>query len=213
MDAAADDRLRSAALVGVALAALAVGGWWWRAAAPAATAQPAPTPTVRPDEIGPGSGTPSGVPDVRRTVQLDSETSVIAREGETSSVWIDPETGRITDLDGPADEFVSQGDPADGLPGFSATIWRERATLTPGKSVIREASGDGGRYLLQYRCTRPGGMLVVVTGARLTGPSRIDCDGALNMADVDAIGGPIRVSLSTAGEEPVDVEAQFVELS
>ncbi|MBQ0903550.1 hypothetical protein [Micromonospora sp. U21] len=211
MDAGPDDRLRSAALVVVAVAALAVGRWWWRAADPAPTVQPAPTPTVRLDEIGP-NGTPSGAPDVRRTVRVDTRTGEIVREGESSTVQIDPETGMNTDVDGPPGEFLYQGDPTDGLPRFSETIWQERATLTPGKSVIRQSTDDGGRYLLQYRCTRPGAMLLVVTGARLTGPSGIDCDGTVSTAEVNPIGGPIRVSLSTAGEEPVDAEAQLVAL-
>ncbi|SIN24728.1 hypothetical protein [Micromonospora cremea] len=212
MDAGADDRLRSAALVGVALAALAVGGWWWLAAAPAPTAQPAPTPTVRLDEIGP-NGTPAGAPDVRRTVQVDTRSGEIVREGESSTVRIDPETGMITDVEGTPGDFFYQGDPSGGLPLFKETIWRERSELTPGKSVIRQSAAvDGGRYLLQYRCTRPGAMLLVVTGARLTEPSQIDCDGTVGTAELNAIGGPIRVSLSTAGEEPVDAEAQFVEL-
>ncbi|PWR05267.1 hypothetical protein DKT68_27850 [Micromonospora acroterricola] len=211
MDAAADDRLRSAALVGVALAALAVGGWWWRAADPAPTGQAAPTPT-HDDETGAAGATLPVAPEVRRTVQLDTETGEVVRAKEGLTLWIDPETGTITDFDGPAGELSFQAGPAGELPRFSETIWRERATLTPGESVIRQSADDGGRYLLQYRCTRPGAMLLVVTGARLTGPSRIDCDGTVGTAEVNAIGGPIRVSLSTAGEEPVDAEAQFVAL-
>ncbi|MEV4659016.1 hypothetical protein [Micromonospora sp. NPDC049301] len=212
MDAAADDRLRAVALVGVALAALAVGGWWWRAAAPAPTARPAPTPTARLDEVGPGDGTPSGVPDVRRTVRLETETGEAVRAGETSTVWIDPETGMVTDLDGPAGEFLYQPDPSGGLPLFTETIWREQRELTPGQGVTRQSTDDGARYLLQYRCTRPGTLVVTSTGAEIAGPPRIDCDGTTASADVLPGGGPFRVSLSAVGDKSIDVQAQLVAL-
>ncbi|RLP92767.1 hypothetical protein [Micromonospora sp. CV4] len=207
MDAAPDDRLRSAALVGVALAALAVGGWWWRAAAPAVTAQPVPTPTARVDDGG-----PDGTPDVRRTVQLDTGSGEIVRAGESSAVRVDPETGMVVDIEGPPGEFFYQGDAAGGLPRFSETIWREQRELAPGQGVIRQSNDDGSRYLLQYRCTRPGTMAVTSTGAEIAGPPRIDCDGSITTAEVLPGGGPFRVSLSAVGDQPIDVEVQLVAL-
>ncbi|GAB3951429.1 hypothetical protein [Micromonospora vulcania] len=217
MEMAADDRLRSAVLVGVTLTALAVGGWWWRAEAPTTagsarqpTAEPAVTPTVstaldRALVVTSDSGF---------TARVDGETGEIIRlEGDQVVSIVDPATGLTRGVIEAPDEPSSRADPSSELSAFSATIWRERTTLTPGESVIRQSAGEAGnRYLLQVRCTHPGTMLLVVTGARTTGPSRIDCDGRVETAEVTPIGGPIRVSLSTTGTRPVDAEAQLVEL-
>ncbi|MFF4878478.1 hypothetical protein [Micromonospora sp. NPDC000668] len=214
MDSEADDRLRSAVLAGVALAALAVGGWWWRAAAPAPTAGPAtaaptagPTVSTALDRV-----LASGVPGEGVTALVDPETGEATEVRRAPGVSIDPETGWITDIDGDSGEFFFQGDASGGLPRFSETIWRERATLTPGQPVTRQSADDGARYLLQYRCTGPGAMLLVITGAQIAGSPRVDCDGTVSVSEVDATGGLIRVSLSTAGEQPVEVEAQLAAL-
>ncbi|MEU5913413.1 hypothetical protein [Micromonospora sp. NPDC047527] len=213
MDAEVGHRLRSAVLAGVVVAALVVGGWWWRAAAPHPTEGSARPSTAEPSEQPTVSTAlervlASGAPDGPVRVRIDPETGEVSEVQTRPRVVIDPATGMITDVEGtPGDSFRS-GD----LPMFKATIWRERKELTSGRGVTRQSADDGVRHLLQYRCTRPGTLVVAVTGADMTGPSRIDCDGTIATAEVFPTGGPIRVSLSTAGERPIDVQAQLVAL-
>ncbi|MGQ5259283.1 hypothetical protein ACTWLT_00850 [Micromonospora sp. ZYX-F-536] len=209
MDAAADDRLRSAVLAGVTLAALAVGGWWWRTAAPAPVAGPVGPPTAEPSvstELERVMAT--AVPGERVTVRVDPETGEGFRVQSAPRAMIDPTTGMITDIDGDPGLLFSEGD----LPSFRETIWREQRELVPGQGMTRQSTDDGARYLLQYRCTRPGAMAVTSTGAEIAGPPRIDCDGMIASAEVLPGGGPFRVSLSAVGDRPVDVEAQLVAL-
>lgn len=198
----ADDRLRSAVLAGVAVAALAVGGWWWRAAAPettAGSARPEATPST-----GPSVSTAlerlvaAGVPEERVTFRVDPESGE-AVEVERRPA-IDPQSSRT---------LGSEDAPGD-LPVFLSTIWREQRELAPGEDVTRQASNDGSHYVLQYRCTRPGTLAVAGTGAEIAGPARIDCDGAVATADVLPGNGPFRVSLSAVSDQPIDVEAQLV---
>lgn len=210
MDTTADDRLRSAALVGAAVAVLAVGGWWWQAAAPAPTARSAaPSETV--PSVGPSVSTPleralfGWVPGERMTVRVDDSGEMVSIPDGVRTE-IDPETGTIVNIDGDLAAFFFEGD----LPSFRDTVWQERAALAPGQGVVRQASGDSGRHLLQYRCTRPGAMRVSVSGAGLAGPSQIDCDGTVASAEVLAHGRPFRVSLSATGEREIDVQAQLV---
>ncbi|MFG3557899.1 hypothetical protein ACGGAQ_26320 [Micromonospora sp. NPDC047557] len=204
MDAATDDRLRSAVLAGVTLAALAVGGWWWRAAAPAPVGVPSAEPSVS-TELE--RFLANGVPEGRVTLQVNPETGEAVRV-EGRPPLVDPETGTVIDLGD--DQGVLS--PGSDLPSFRATIWREQRELTPGQGVTRQSSDDGSRFLLQYRCTRPGTMAVTSTGAEIVGPPRIDCDGTVASAEVLPGGGPFRVSLSAVGDKPIDVEAQLVAL-
>lgn len=204
----ADGRLRSAVLVGVALAALTVGGWWWRAAAPAPMAGSAGPPTAAPSVSTELERViASARPDERVTVRVDSETGDVV-DFERRPSLIDPATGALTGVDG--DEGVLS--PGSDLPSFRETVWREDRELTPGQGLTRQASDDGTRYLLQYRCTRPGAMAVTGTGAEIVGPPRVDCDGSVASAEVLPGGGPFRVSLSAVGNQPIDVEAQLVAL-
>ncbi|NYH43796.1 hypothetical protein HNR22_003523 [Micromonospora jinlongensis] len=209
MDTTADDRLRSAVLVGAAVAVLAVGGWWWQAAAPASTARSA-APAIVPS-AGPSVSTAleralvTAVPGERLMMRVDASGEVVSiPEGVRPE--FDPETGMIVDIHGDPAALSFEGE----LPSFRDTVWQERAALAPGQSVVRQAPGDSGRHLLQYRCTRPGTMLVSVSGAGLAGPSRIACDGTIANAEVLAHGRPFRVSLSTAVEREIDVQAQLV---
>ncbi|MFG1881227.1 hypothetical protein [Micromonospora sp. NPDC049102] len=208
MDAAVDDRLRSAVLVGVALAALALGGWWWRAAAPAPVAGPVGRPVVAPsvstelERI-----VASGVPEERVTVWVDPQTGEAVRVGGDRGRVI--ELGTDASADNGAEGVLV---PGSDLPSFRDTIWREQRELAPGEERTRQASDDGARYLLQYRCTRPGTLAVTSTGAEIVGPPRIDCDGTLASAQVLPGGGPFRVSLSAVGDRPIDVQAQLVAL-
>ncbi|WP_410814616.1 hypothetical protein [Micromonospora sp. 067-2] len=201
----ADDRLRSAVLVGVTLAVVAVGGWWWWAAAPVPTAGSAGPPTAEPSVSTETEGAlASGVPDARVMMRLDDVT------GDAVRAVVDPATGAITDIQGDPSMLFPAGD----LPLFHQTIWREQRELTPGQGVTRQSTSanDGARYLLQYRCTRPGTLAVTSTGAEITGPPRIDCDGTIASAEVMPGSGPFRVSLSAIGGQPIDVQAQLVAL-
>ncbi|MFF5178798.1 hypothetical protein ACFY2Q_12335 [Micromonospora sp. NPDC000316] len=212
MDAAEGYRLRSAVLAGVAVAALAVGGWWWQAAAPTvgsarpSTAEPSGEPTL---STAMERVLAAGVPDGRPvTVRVDPETGEVNEVRSRSRVVIDPATGAVVDVEGPPGDGFTTGD----LPLFKETVWRVRRELSPGVAVTRRSADDGGRHLLQFRCTRPGSLAVAVTGARVAGPSHVDCDGTIATAEVVSAGGSIRVSLLSTGAQPIDVQAQLVTL-
>ncbi|MGC4836427.1 hypothetical protein ACLQ3D_18205 [Micromonospora vinacea] len=213
MDVTADDRLRSVVLFGAAVAVLVAGGWWWRAAAPASTAGTAVPSAAAVPSVGPSISTPmerllaEEEPDERVTVRMDPNTGEVLRVRKDSHVVLDPATGSITDIEGdPAVLF-----PAGELPSFQMTIWREERELAPGQDVTRQASDDGSRYLLQYRCTRPGTLAVTSDEAKINGQPRIDCDGTVANAEVLPGGGPFRVSLS-AVDRPIVIQAQLVAL-
>ncbi|MGW5556280.1 hypothetical protein ACWER9_03525 [Micromonospora sp. NPDC003944] len=212
MDATEDDRLRSVVLFVAAAAVLVVGGWWWRSAAPASTAGTAASPTATPSAER-SVGTPlerlilDDEPEERITARMDPATGEVVRVQSSPWAVIDPETGSITDIEGDPEALFPSGD----LPPFHETIWREQRELAPGEGLTRQASNDGARYLLQYRCTRPGTLAVTSTGAEIVGQPRIDCDGAIANAEVLPGSGPFRVSLS-AVDRPVDIEAQLVAL-
>jgi hypothetical protein len=209
MDGVANDRVPSAVLVVVALAALAVGGWWWRAAAPAPVAGRAGPPAVTPSVSSELERLVAGAaPQERVTIRVDPQRGETVRVGGDPHVVIDRETGAITGLEDGVGVLV----PGSDLPLFRETIWREQRQLMPGEDRTRQASDDGSRYLLQYRCTRPGTLAVTSIGAEIGGPPRIDCDGALASAVVLPVGGPFRVSLSAVGDGPIDVQAQLVVL-
>ncbi|WP_328651886.1 hypothetical protein OG598_28905 [Micromonospora sp. NBC_00330] len=212
MDATSDDRLRSVVLFGAAAAVLVVGGWWWHSAAPASTAGTG-VPSAAVPSVGPSVSTPlerllaAEEPDERMTVRMDPNTGEVLRVRTGSHVVLDPATGSITDIEGDPAVLFPSGD----LPSFQRTIWREERELPPGQEVTRQASDDGSRYLLQYRCTRPGTMAVTSDEAKINGQPRIDCDGTVANAEVLAGGGPFRVSLS-AVDRPIVIQAQLVAL-
>ncbi|WP_422737248.1 hypothetical protein ACN263_28140 [Micromonospora sp. WMMD729] len=209
MDRAADDRARSVVLIGTALAALAVGGWWWHAAAPAPVAGPVSPPASTPSVSTELDRVLARLePEARVTVRIDSETGEAVRVDSDPRTATDPERGAVADLDADVGVLV----PGSDLPSFRGTIWREERELAPGEERTRQASDDGSRFLLQYRCTRPGALAVTSTGAEIAGPPRIDCDGTLASARVLPGGGPFRVSLSAVGDQPIDVAAQLVAL-
>lgn len=138
---------------------------------------------------------------------MDPKTGAVIRVESRPWAVVDPATGSISDIEGdPAVLF-----PAGDLPPFNETIWREERELAPGQGLTRQAGNDGARYLLQYRCTRPGTMAVTSTGAEIVGRPRIDCDGTIATAEVLPGGGPFRVSL-TAVDRPIDIQAQLVAL-
>ncbi|RAO60170.1 hypothetical protein [Micromonospora saelicesensis] len=213
MDATADDRLRSVVLFGAAVAVLVVGGWWWRAAAPASTAGTAVPSAAAVPSVGPSVSTPmerllaAEEPDERLTVRMDPNTGEVLRVRSGPRLVIDPATGSISDIEGDPRALFSAGD----LPVFQETIWREQRDLAAGQEVTRQAGNHGARYLLQYRCTRPGTMAVTSDEAKINGPARIDCDGTIANAEVLPGAGPFQVSLSAA-DRPIDIQAQLVAL-
>ncbi|MEV4543013.1 hypothetical protein [Micromonospora echinaurantiaca] len=203
MDAEADgrppsgagDRLRAGVLAGLAVAALIAGGSWWRANAPV-TGPPSTAPTATPASPAP-----------RFEVVGDPERSVTFR--------VDPVTGAAMRMDpqpgaGAVEPFRRYDD--DGwLDRPGELIWRERTTLTQERPVTRQtATGYGARHVLQFRCTGPGELRVSVLGARAGDPLTSGCDGSLVTTQAISRGGPLRVTLSTAGAEPVRVEARLV---
>ncbi|MEH1165719.1 hypothetical protein V6V47_10070 [Micromonospora sp. CPCC 205539] len=217
MEMAADHRLRSTVLAGAAVAALVVGGWWWRAEAPVSTRPPTAEPSVGPPvstelERAMARSLAEASPDARVTVRMDAGTGEITEVQGSPGVSIDPATGMLTSVDGAPGELFFEPDPTGGLPVFNQTVWRERARLTPTHGVTRQAAANGSRYLLQYRCTRPGAMFVDVIGAEFAGPTRIRCDGTIAAAEVRTVGPPVVVTLSTGDTETIDAEAQLVAL-
>ncbi|MGK5743194.1 hypothetical protein [Micromonospora sp. URMC 103] len=207
----AGDRLRGGVLIGAAVLALAVGGSWWRAHAPAIGPVPA-SGAARAGGAGSGEGGAVDRPGPEVRVQVDAETGEVLRVDGRPEVSIDPATGMVTDVGGAPGELFYRPDPDGGLPRFTMTIWRVDETLVPGSPVVRQATDAGGRYLLQYRCVRPGTLRVRVTGAQIDAPTRVDCDGSVTTARVAPTSGPLRVSLSAVGNGPIVAQAQLVEL-
>ncbi|MGC4850301.1 hypothetical protein ACLQ3F_23975 [Micromonospora sp. DT15] len=212
MDVTADDRLRSVVLFGAAAAALAVGGWWWHSAAPSSTPAAAVPPTAAPSAERSVS-TPlerliaAEEPEERITARMDPDTGAVIRVESSPHAVIDPATGSIVDIEGDPALLFPSGD----LPPFNETVWREQREIAAGQEVTRQANDSGARYLLQYRCTRPGTLALTSDEAKINGQLRIDCDGTIANAEVLPFGGPFRLSLS-AGDRPIDIQAQLVVL-
>ncbi|MFG1840912.1 hypothetical protein [Micromonospora sp. NPDC049175] len=209
MGTTVDERLRSAVLFGATVAVLVGGGWWWRSAAPSPVTR-LPGAAVTPI-AGPGVSSSLARVLVRGdevTARVDGETGAVDRAVNVPRAVIDPGSGEILDIEGDPSWLFFLG----GLPSFRETIWREQKTLVPGQRVVRQGGGGDSRYLLQYRCTRPGTLMVTVFDAELDGPSEIDCDGTTTGAQLFSHGRPFRVSLSTVGVREIDVEAQLVGL-
>ncbi|MCM0678456.1 hypothetical protein NCC78_27830 [Micromonospora phytophila] len=201
VDRAAGDRLRAGVLFGSALVALVAGGLWWQTSAPVTGPLPAATPS-------PQSETRF------RSVPEGSEDGVIFR--------VDPETGAAFRVDvdrGGADprrlmeQMLDEEASSGRLDSFPDTVWTQRADLAPERGVVRQAAAEAGaRHLLQYRCTGPGELLVVIDGARAADPFTSACDGSVTSTEVTAAGGSFQVALSTANAGPLRVEAQLVAL-
>ncbi|MEW2430603.1 hypothetical protein AB0877_21565 [Micromonospora sp. NPDC047644] len=208
MDATANDRLRSVVLFGAAAAALVVGGWWWHSAAPSSTPGTVGAPSVERSVSTPLERLIAAEePEERITARMDPDTGAVIRVESSPWAVVDPETGSISDIEGDPEVLFPSGD----LPPFNETVWREQRGLAPGEAVTRQAGDDGVRYLLQYRCTRPGAMAVTSDQAKINGQLRIDCDGTIANAEVLPLGGPFRLSL-TAVDRPIDIQAQLVAL-
>jgi hypothetical protein len=217
----ADDRLRTAVLVVVGLAALVGGGWWWQAEAP---------------RTGPVTATPSAGPGAGARLDAPPEAHVrfVVPEGSgrPTSFWLvdpssgaafrtDPTTGTTTvrmDVDVPEprrllDRLLDERARGGTLDSYPDPVWTARAVLSRAEGLVRQASAESGvRHLLQYRCVGPGRLLIVIDGARAADPITSACDGSVTSTEVIGRGGPFRVSLSSANAERLRVEAQLVAL-
>ncbi|SCL60838.1 hypothetical protein [Micromonospora peucetia] len=213
----ADDRLRTAVLAMVGLAALVGGGWWWQAEAP---------------RTGPVATVPSAAPEVGARLGAPPEARVrfVVPEGSGRPVsfWVDPSSGAAyrtdpntgatvrTDVDvreprrllaGLLDERAR----TRRLDSYPDPVWTAQAVLSPPQGLVRHAAAEGGaRHLLQYRCVGPGELLIVIDGARAADPITSACDGSVHSTEVVGRGGPFQVSLSSANAERLRVEAQLV---
>jgi hypothetical protein len=179
-------RIGAVVLAVVTLVVLVTGGWWWRVNEPA---------------TGRVVGTPSGAAETDRPAASDPFT---VDAGSGIAYRTDPDTGRVTYVGPPATDGTA-------LNSFPNTVWRERSVLTPDEGIVRQARAEeGDRHLLQFSCTGPGELLVVVDGARAADPFTAGCNGSTTSTEVTGAGGPFQVSLSTVGAEPLRVEAQLV---
>ncbi|MEU4644233.1 hypothetical protein [Micromonospora sp. NPDC023814] len=216
--AAAGDRLRAAVLAGSALTALVAGGWWWQAGAPAT----GPVAGAPPPSAQSRSGYVPGSSDaiVSSRVALDGQevVSVWSLPGDRdggATFRVDPRTGAAFRVDSGGRAGVRVDPEPRRLGRLPNTIWRERATLgRENGRVVKQAAGEAAtRFLLEYRCTGPGELLVVLERIRAAVPfPTVGCDGSVVSIELTAVGGPFRVSLSTADAEPLRVEAQLVGL-
>ncbi|MFI7021248.1 hypothetical protein [Micromonospora sp. NPDC049900] len=190
-------RLRGALLAGIGAVALALGGWWWQAQAPT----PAPAP------IGPGDGPWSATtwrmePGIRTSVVLD---------GRSGAVVSAHPGGGYGPPGGTADASSSADHRSPGRAEVRNVVWTESTKLSEGASVVRRAPiGYGESFRLRFRCIGPGDLLVTVDGARAADPITIGCDGAAATTEVTGTGGPVRISFSTAGAEPLQLEARLI---
>ncbi len=177
------DRMRGLALLLAALLVLTAGGVWWTVRAPVVAGPPAAGGDV---VLDPRSG---------------------------SRIVVDPVTGRMVAAGRAGLTPGSRVEADDGAARRGVTIWSDRATITPRDGLVRRSSTAGAaRYLLQFSCTGPGELLVVIDGARYTGPLTSGCGGSVTTAtEVTGTGGPVQVSFSTVNDQPLRVEAWLVE--
>ncbi|WP_433530168.1 hypothetical protein ACQPYA_28930 [Micromonospora sp. CA-263727] len=202
-------RLRGALLAAVGVAALVVGGWWWQGAAPAAGGSPVERAG---DRIAPDGAA------LATTWLLDAATGAAVQvdPGTGDRFRTEPGTDIVFRLDGDTEGGAIE--PGYGYPGARRgggrdVVWTERATLRAGESAVRQAVIDRDvPHLLRFSCTGPGELLVVVAGGRAADPMTAGCDGTVTMTEISGTGGPVRVSFSPAGAEPIHLEAGLLDL-
>jgi hypothetical protein len=183
-----DERVRTALLAGLTVAALAVGGWWWQNSAPAlGPTGPSPSPSA------------SASPD-RTTVRLDPATGQVLGSA-------DPEDTVVFHV-GPGEPPI-QGDAGQEL-------WRERSHLKPTDPPLARQSGASGaqRYLLSVQCAGPGAVAIEISGAQDDpSPPNVRCtEGGGEFMVVEGAGGQLTVRF-TALEGEVDLDARLSGLS
>lgn len=180
------ERVRTALLAGVTVAALAVGAWWWRDAAPA---------------LGPTGPSPSPSMDafLRPGVRLvDPADQVLASAAPDDWVIVHVEP-------------TGPPGPADG----AGELWHERSHLVPGAPPLdrRSSMADFGRYLVTVRCSGPGRLVVELSGVRYARPpSNVRCGEGVEALVVESSGAPLLVRFSAVAGE-VDLDARLAQLS
>ncbi|MFY1704709.1 MULTISPECIES: hypothetical protein [Micromonospora] len=132
--------------------------------------------------------------------------------GRTSQVvTVDPGTGQV--VDGPRRVLVYDGYPGVGLARFAETVWRDRVTIRPDDPVRWDFdSREGRRYLLQYRCTGAGQLVVWASRGRASEAERSTCDGSLTGLELSGEGRRLRLRLAVSGPAPAEVQIQLVTL-
>lgn len=182
-----DERVRTALLAGLTVAALAVGGWWWQGSAPVlGQAGPSPSPSA--------SASPS------RAVVL-----------------LDPATGQVLASVAPEDAVIVHRAPGEPpIQGDAVReLWHERSHLEPtGPPRARRSSASGDtRYLLSVRCTGPGAVVVEVFAAWYNpSPRNVRCGEGGQTSVLEGTGGPLLVRFSAVDGE-LDLDARLSTLS
>ncbi|GAA0378377.1 hypothetical protein GCM10009541_21090 [Micromonospora gifhornensis] len=202
MDVDAISRLRGALLVGIGVAALALGGWWWRAEAPASPPAGERTEVASEDAVWQA--------DRSRFRQEPGTSSSIVIESTTGTVLVDPHTGQV--IGSVAESDAGRG--AGRGTARHAAVWTERASLNAGTALARESRLDRDeRNVLVFSCTGPGELLVTVVGARAGDPLTAACDGTVITTEMVGTGANVTVLFSTAGAAPLQLVARLVDPS
>ncbi|MEU6022429.1 hypothetical protein [Micromonospora sp. NPDC047134] len=184
-------RLRGALLTGVGVIALVAGGWWWRGEAPAGSDASMTSP-----------------------VSADWQESAASARYDMaptgSRVMVDPRTGRVVGY--ATESSGDRGMAREG--GRGAVVWTDRASLSAGSALVREARlTRGERNLLIFSCTGPGELLVTVIGARAADPLTVGCDGTVITTEMTGTGAPVTVAFSTAGAASLMLVARLIDPS
>ncbi|MGR6322519.1 hypothetical protein Q2K19_13000 [Micromonospora soli] len=177
-----DDRVRTALLAGLTVAALAAGGWWWRAAAPATGpvgARPSPS-AAEPTE-----------PIVGQVFQVDPSTGQVVSEA----------------LDGQAGPA-----PGETLISHVVWEDRSHLGAGDDPLVRQTDPSAGERFLLTVGCTGAGTLRVAWSGAEEDGPGLVtSCSSPRTTQPITAQGGPLQTRF-TVSDGAVDLDARLVSL-
>ncbi|TDC27194.1 hypothetical protein E1211_29455 [Micromonospora sp. 15K316] len=164
-------------------------------------------------EVDPATGAAvRAEPGSRQVFRVEPDGSVFRVDPETGEThpvdrgWlsdqVQPGRGR-TDLPG-------SGEVSGGLSRYPNTLWREQSLIAPERSVIRQVnSAPDARYMFEYSCTGPGGLIVMIAGGRSVDELMPICDGRLRRHVLVGAGGPLRVSLAPLDAEAVRVRVQL----
>ncbi|SBT48842.1 hypothetical protein [Micromonospora auratinigra] len=185
-----DDRVGTALLAGLTVAALVTGGWWWHESAP---------------RLGPVDPSPGPTP---------------GAFGDRDVKVVDPATGRVlrTVPARPKEPLVLFED-ADGAAAVPLEagddLWHDRSHLEPGQPpVVRQTNPSAGlKYALTVRCTGTGSVAFEATGTPGDEPpASVECGYGAAVSVLEAAGGPLRVRFRAEGGG-ADLDARLAELS